>query len=114
MTKGFIRAALFGTLAVLFSGTASMAYDGYNREVRIHNDSSYDIFYFYGSRTTTSDWEEDILGSDILPAGTSILIDFDDGTGECNFDFKAVFEDGDEAYGWDQDVCSISHFYFTN
>ena len=114
MTNGFVRTALFGTLGLVLSSTAVFASDGYNREVTIYNDSSYDIYYFYGSRTTTSDWEEDILGSDILPAGTSVLIDFDDGTGECDFDFKAVFEDGDEAYGWNQDVCSISHFTFTN
>jgi hypothetical protein len=113
MTNGFVRAALFGTAALLLSGTSAFA-DSYNREVTIHNHSSYDIYYFYGSRTNTSDWEEDILGSDILPAGSSILIDFDDGTGACTFDFKAVFEDGDEAYGWDQNVCRISNFTFTN
>jgi hypothetical protein len=112
MTNGFVRAALLGALALAVSGTSAFASDGYNREVRIYNHTGEDIIWFYGSRTSTSSWEEDILGSDILPAGSSVLIDFDDGTGACRFDFKAEFADGDAEFAWNQIVCRISSYTF--
>jgi hypothetical protein len=112
MTKTVLRAALIASFGVLLSGTASFATGWENREVTIVNDTNEDIVWFYGSRTTTSDWEEDILGSDILPAGSSILIDFDDGTGACTFDFRAVYADGDEDYAMNQNVCRISVYTF--
>ena len=62
----------------------------------------------------TNDWQEDILGSDILPSGSSVVINVDDGTGYCKYDFKAVFEDGDTAISPDNNVCELSEFNFTN
>ena len=65
-----------------------------NKRVTIINNSSAAITRFYGSNAGVDIWQEDILGSDILPAGSSVSINFDDGSGYCTFDFKAVFEDG--------------------
>jgi hypothetical protein len=41
------------------------------------------------------------------------MINFDDGTGYCKFDFKAEFSDGDEVVKHGIDVCEISSFRFT-
>jgi hypothetical protein len=41
------------------------------------------------------------------------MINFDDGTGYCKFDFKAEFSDGDEVVKNGIDVCEISSFRFT-
>ncbi len=109
--KGLLRTALLGALAVLLSTGASEALD---RRVRIHNTSNYDIHYFYASNTGTSSWEEDILGSSILPAGSAVIVNIDDGSGYCQFDFKAVFEDGEEVVSWRNNVCELTDFYFTN
>jgi hypothetical protein len=62
-----------------------------DRHVQINNETSYDIVEFYASNVGTNDWEEDILGSDTLPAGQSVMINIDDGRGYCKFDFLAVF-----------------------
>ncbi|MFA5580975.1 MAG: hypothetical protein WDA25_03370 [Paracoccaceae bacterium] len=83
-----------------------------NRVVTIENKSGYIITELYGSNTGATDWEEDILGADVLLNGGSIDIDYDDGTGACMFDFLAVFEDGDEVMAEDVDVCKISTFTF--
>lgn len=111
MTKGFIRAALFGTVAVLMSATASLAWD---QHVTIHNDSSYDIINFYASNTGTDSWGRDRLGTQILPAGYEITLDITDNSGACHFDFRSVFEDGDEVTKMDQDVCYLTDYYITN
>lgn len=84
-----------------------------DRRVTIVNRTRYTIMEFYASNSGQTSWEEDILGSDVLEAGHSVLINIDDGTGACVFDFKAVFEDGDEAVKHRINVCEISTFNFT-
>ncbi|HTM78890.1 MAG TPA: hypothetical protein VL133_14845, partial [Devosia sp.] len=83
-----------------------------DRRVQINNNTDYDIIEFYASNTGTEDWEEDILGSDILPAGDSLVINIDDGTGYCKFDFLAVFEDDDQVVSSNNNVCELSEFNF--
>jgi hypothetical protein len=108
--KGFLRTALLGALAVLVSTSMSEAYD---RRLRVHNETSYDIHYLYGSNTGTSDWQEDMLGNGILPAYNTVMANMNDGTGYCKFDFRAVFSDGTEAYIWDVNTCEETDIYFT-
>lgn len=83
-----------------------------DRNVTIINQTGYTVTEFYGSNNGTTSWEEDILGEDILPHGDSVMIDFDDGTGHCIFDFLAVFEDGDQLKQEDVDVCKTGTFTF--
>lgn len=85
-----------------------------DRRVQINNRSSYDIIEFYASNTGSRSWEEDILGRSILPAGNSVMINIDDGSGYCKYDFLAVFEDGDEVISSDNNVCELSQFNFTD
>ncbi|MHA6728936.1 hypothetical protein [Devosia sp. A369] len=99
-------------LSILAVGTIeALALD---RRVQINNKSSYDIVEFYASNTDSKSWEEDILGRNILPAGNSVVINIDDGTGYCKYDFLAVFADGDEVTSSDNNVCELSQFNFTN
>ena len=103
--------ALLATLLVTslaFVGEAAAQ----DRRVRIINETSVDMLYFYASRASTTSWEEDILGEDILSSGSSVVIDIDDGTGACLFDFKAVFADGDELTDNDINVCEIGSYRY--
>jgi hypothetical protein len=63
---------------------------------------------FYASNTKRRSWEEDILGNSVLPASRSVMINIDDGSGACMFDFRAVLSNGRvvEAYG--MNVCRIT------
>jgi hypothetical protein len=99
-------------LAILAIGVVDAA--ALDRRVRINNKSSYDIIEFYASNTGSRSWEEDILGRDILPSGSSVVINIDDGSGYCKYDFMAVFEDGDEVVSNDNNVCELSDFNFTD
>ena len=90
-----------GTTYYVDSGSA-------NRVVTVYNTSYSTITHFYGSRVGASTWEEDILGSAVIPSGGVVDINFDDGSGACLFDFKAVFADGSTAVEQNIDVCSTS------
>ncbi|KKB80486.1 hypothetical protein VW35_07430 [Devosia soli] len=104
-------AAGLGLAYLLVSVNGAAALD---RRVQINNNSSYDIVEFYASNTGTKSWEEDILGKDILPAGHSVVINIDDGSGYCKYDFLAVFEDGDQVTSANNNVCELSQFNFTD
>lgn len=79
-----------------------------DRSVTVINATGYTITQFYGSNSGRSSWEEDILGSAVLPSGSAVDINFNDGTGACLFDFKAVFADGSSVVESNVDVCRVS------
>ena len=83
-----------------------------DRRVQIINNTGYTIVEFYGSNTGSDSWEEDILGQDVLPSGSSVVINFDDASGYCKFDFRAIFDDGDELIKEAVNICEISTFTY--
>jgi hypothetical protein len=85
-----------------------------NRHVRIHNDTSTTMDKFYASNVGTTNYEEDILGSDVIESGAAWDINIDDGTGYCKYDFLAVFSDGSEAKKDNVNVCKVGDFYFND
>ena len=109
----FKSTALVGALVLGLAGCgepaarAGVVGDTFDRNVVINNATGRTIWRFYGSRSSTSSWEEDILGSRVLANGSSITIDFDDGTGSCIFDMKAEFRDGTSDIEPGVDVCSV-------
>jgi hypothetical protein len=101
----------FAVAASLVAATALPA-AALDRRVRIVNNTGYTIVEFYGSHTDARSWQEDILGRDVLPSGSSVNINFDDGTGYCIFDFKAVFSDGDVLTKYGVNVCEIGTYTY--
>lgn len=79
-----------------------------DRTVQVINNSGLTITRFYGSNSGRSSWEEDILGDGVLPPGGAASINFNDGSGACSFDFKAVFADGSSVVESNVDVCRVS------
>jgi hypothetical protein len=111
--RNFLAVAAISTGMAACSGTGaptSGGGDGLNRVVQIQNLSGRTVFRFFGSRVTTNSWEEDILGNDVLAAGRSLNVNFDDGTGACQFDFRVIFADGGERIENNINVCAVSTF----
>ena len=87
--------------------------DGYNRRVRIHNQTGWTMLRFYASDSRKDDWEEDILGDDVLENGQNVRINIDDGSGACIYDFKAQFTNGQELTRFRINVCEVSEYTYT-
>lgn len=98
--------------AVAFVLAFSMPALALDRHVKIINETRFDIVEFYGSQVNAKTWEEDILGKDTLRAGQSVDVNFDDGTGYCMFDFRAVFDDGDELIRENINVCEVGTYRY--
>jgi hypothetical protein len=95
-------------VASAMPGTAWAANDGKNRRVTVENLSSQSIYYLYASPQSSDDWEEDLLGSATIPAGSSKVADIDNGTNECIYDLKVKMADGKEYIQWKVNVCAVS------
>lgn len=108
----FRRSLLRFAIAASLVATTALPAAALDRHVRIINNTGFTIIEFYGSHTDATSWQEDILGSDVLPSGSSVNINFDDGTGYCIFDFKAIFSDGDKLEKYGVNVCEIGTFTY--
>lgn len=103
---------LVSALIAALSAVAQPAMAQEDRKVEIVNKTGVTMQRFYGSNKKSDSWEEDILGDDVLRSGESVVIDFDDGTGYCVFDFRAIFEDGDELVDEGINVCETGKFTY--
>ena len=84
-----------------------------DRQVRVVNATSFEIVELYGSRVDART-PRNILGESTLPAGASIDVDFDDGSGYCMYNFRAVFDDGAVLERRRVNVCEIGTFRYTD
>ncbi len=111
-----LKGARIGVAAVVALAAlgASIAHaDNRDRRVRIINATHHTMVSFYASNVSVDDWQEDILGKDTLDPGESVVVDIDDGTGHCEYDFKAVFDDGEALVREDVNVCKIESYTYT-
>jgi hypothetical protein len=107
MKRAFVVLAA-AAVASSIPSAAWAANDGKNRRVTVENLSSQSIYYLYASPQTSGDWEEDLLGSGTIPAGSSKVANIDNGTNECIYDLKVKFADGREVIQWKVNVCAVS------
>ena len=67
------------------------------------------ITELYVSPDDADEWEEDVLGQDVLKHNASLDIAFARSEKSCDWDLKIKDEDGDEIE-WDSlDLCAASH-----
>eukprot|EP01013_Petalomonas_cantuscygni_P025734 TRINITY_DN47811_c0_g1_i1.p1 TRINITY_DN47811_c0_g1~~TRINITY_DN47811_c0_g1_i1.p1 ORF type:complete len:115 (-),score=26.59 TRINITY_DN47811_c0_g1_i1:105-449(-) len=108
--KSMAAAAALAILGGCVETTTTTVTTSVNRNVLIVNQSGSTVYRFYGSNATRSSWEEDILGSNVLPNGSSVMVDFNDGSNVCTFDFKIQWADGRVAEDYGINVCRISSY----
>ena len=109
------RLSVFALATLGFFAVASVAIaqdDDQDRQVRIINNTGHVMEEFHASNVANDDWGDDILGVDELEDGQSTVIDFDDATGHCKFDFKAVFDDGTVDVKHGINVCKIDSYSY--
>lgn len=102
-----IRRALAASvlLPVLLAGAALA--DG-RQDFTLVNKTGYTISEVYVSSAKTDDWEEDVMGRDVLEDGDRVQISFPYKEKSCVWDLKVVYDDGEEAVWNGFDLCRTS------
>lgn len=118
MLRKFVNSSLLGAVAlgalVIPASAEASCQDGSNRKIRMVNNTSYTIRRMYGSNQSATTWQEDVLGDSVLTPGSSVVVNWDDNTCSCMYDFKVVYSDGDQSVKGGVNVCSVATFTFNN
>lgn len=89
--------------ALVLPGAASA--DDYNRVVEIVNRTGEPIYYVHGS-CRACDWENDMLGDDVIMPNARQRFDMEQNDGNCRYDFKVRTKSGREITRWNVNVCT--------
>jgi len=105
--------ALVTSLLLLAAVSAPPGHaDSYDRNVSIVNRTSTTLVQFYSANASAGGWGYERLRGTVIPPGGSLSLNFEDGTGQCRFHFKAVFANGQEKQNRNVDVCQQRAFRF--
>lgn len=91
------KLAVAGLVAISVLGVSRLALAG-TQDFTVVNETGLVISELYVSESSNDNWEEDVLGSDVLGNDESTKITFNNyQEGECSFDIKIV-DNHDEAW----------------
>ena len=81
--------------ALLLVGLAAPAL-AQDVQYQLVNDSGLTLMEFYTSPVDEGSWGDDILGANVLATGEAGQVTLADGSAQCDYDLRLVFEDGSE------------------
>jgi len=106
MKHGFLAAA---AMAVALLSASAPAISQGRQNFTLVNETGYDIAELYVSPSNAADWQEDVLGENILEDGDEFEVRFQRSTRTCLWDIKVVYDDDDSSAEWgDIDLCKVS------
>jgi hypothetical protein len=108
-----LKSTLRLSLAAIALAATTFSAQAYDRHVRIHNDTGLTLYKFQSTNSGAARWGSDVMGSKVLPNGSSMRLNFDNAYGYCEFDFKATFEDGTVLQRANINVCEAADYYYT-
>ncbi len=106
LTNGAIAAV---TLLLLFHGATGPPARASERHVLLTNNTREAIVEIHVSDVGTGNWQSDLLGSEFLMPGASVLVGIDDRNGRCRVDVRTVLDDGTDVISRGVDVCRNEH-----
>jgi hypothetical protein len=92
--------------AVVFAGTAVA--QNAKQDFRLSNKTGYELKAVYVAPSKSDDWEDDVMGQDVLGDGQAVNIHFKGKTNTCIYDLKVVYSDDDSSAVWQKiNLCEI-------
>lgn len=98
-----------GSLALSASlGVSAVAWGQAKQDFTLVNKTGYTLSELYVSPSQADDWQDDVLGADILEDGQTVDVSFQRATKTCKWDLKVVYEDDDSSAVWRAiDLCTV-------
>ena len=102
--KTLFAAAFTAILAV----AAPAGADDAKQDFKLVNKTGYELKALYVSPSKSDDWQEDVLGEDVLGDGGAVNIHFSPKANICKWDLKVVYSDDDSSAVWSNiDLCTV-------
>lgn len=92
MSKKLLSIAVFALVLLAGAGVAAAG----TQDFTLVNDTGVDIAELYIAPSASEDWEEDVLGTDILKDGASVEITFSPKLKAKTWDLMVVDGEGEE------------------
>lgn len=102
--------AAVAAAALAVPSAAQRSGDGLDRRVQIENRSSQAILYVRGSPTTDPSFGPDRIPDRVVGSGQSTVVDFDNGTRQCQYDLRVTLADGSNIDRMNVNVCRVSRW----
>lgn len=106
-----MRGGLVAVAIAMVVGWSAEAAAGI-QDFTVRNNGSTTVFYIYVSPDYSDDWEEDVLGDDVLMPKSQIGITMTGYGKHCMFDIKVEDENGYYVEYMDVDLCSVTYIDF--
>jgi len=100
LSIGLVLAALFSVAGIAHAQRQQ------DHRMDIVNQTGRVINNFYATNAGVKNWGRDLLGQAVIGPGQSHRFDFNDGTGSCMFDFRAVLDNGRAIERYRVNVCN--------
>ena len=82
--------------------------DSTNQNFVMRNNTGQTIMRVFVSPITSNNWEEDVLGSNVLPDRQTLRINFNRSEDECNWDIKVDLADGTSREQRNVNLCRVA------
>ena len=92
------KIALFLTVMFVLVLSCNIAFAG-AQDFTLINNAKYNIFKVYVSPSAVDDWQEDILGDEVLMKGEQVNITFDRGETATLWDLRVV-DENEKTHTW--------------
>ncbi|MFJ1260528.1 hypothetical protein [Cupriavidus sp. CuC1] len=79
-------------------------------EFELRNATGQYIVAFYAKNVDDRIFGPDLLDTEMIRPGHSIVIDPDDGSGHCRYDLRTVMESGLTLNRWNVNVCALTRY----
>ena len=96
LVKSFYRGLIAAALSLPIISFSIQSAIAESVSFTLINKTSRNLEEFYAAPPQVDNWEEDILGTDVLPPGESITITIKDGREDCLYDFKGILGPNDD------------------
>ncbi|MES2885235.1 MAG: hypothetical protein V4709_10550 [Pseudomonadota bacterium] len=104
--KNQLRAGIALASIFLLCSQAALAGD---QDFTLINKTGYEISEVYVAPSKSDEWEEDVLGQDVLVDGDRVDITFSRKTKSCFWDMKVVYTIDNTTAEWDRfNLCEVS------
>jgi hypothetical protein len=78
------------------------------QDFKLVNKTGYELKALYVAPSKSDDWQEDVLGQDVLADGQAVNVHFSPKTKTCMFDLKVTYSDDDSNAVWEKiDLCTV-------